>query len=138
MDIVTDKYLLHAISYPLVLLVCDRQMLPLCPPIGIIDWWLKGELTKLFTSGKFKANEGEVLLFTTTRFKKNKNFLLFGIGDINDLSSEKGEHLLFKLKNQLSSLNLKNFLLVPSKNLLKESDFLKKYFKNFLVDLYLA
>lgn len=118
------------------MLLTDKQSLPLQPPIGEIDWWLRGELTKLFITGKFRADEGEMLYFASDKFCKNRHFLLFGTDYIKDFQTESGEHLLLKLNNQLSSLSIKNFLLVLSENLLSNTPVLKKYLKNFTFDIY--
>jgi len=123
------------VQYPLVLLILERQRLPLQSPLGDVDWWLKGELTRLFVNQKFNADEAETLFFTTSRYCKNKNFLLFGTGSVVEFSSVKGEHLLEILKNQLSSLNVRNFLLVPSNKIFPNIPSIKKHLASFSIDL---
>lgn len=118
-------------------MITDKQELPLPTPIGEIDWWLRGELTRLFISGKFKADEGEILYFTSDKFCKNKNYLLFGVDNVRDFDIGKGKLMLLKLNNQLTSLNIKHFLLVLSKNLSTNTTVIKKYLKNFSFDTYL-
>ncbi len=117
-------------------MLLQRQVLPLYSPIGDIDWWLRGQLTRLFISNKFKADEGETLFFTSSKYcQKNKNFLLFGMGSIVNLDTGKGEYLLESLKNQLNSLNTRIFLLVVSKELFHNLPIIKQQLKGFSFDV---
>ncbi len=114
----------------------EKQSLPLKLPLGEMDWWLKGEITRLFITKMFEARENEILLFTSEKFKKNKNFLLFGTGSLTNFDTLQGELILSRLKDQLTSLNVRNFLFVPSANISKELPVIKKHLRFFSYDVF--
>lgn len=104
-------------------------------PLAEVDWWLRGGITELFIKGFFDAKEGETLFFTSDTYHKNKNFLLFGIGKELSLNTVKGQNLIEELNKTLTSLQVRNFLLILPSLINKDINLLKKYFKTFSFDV---
>lgn len=130
---ISERYNLLLLKYPLIIIPLGKK-LPLKGVVGLIDWWLMGELTKIVKDEKFKCNYGELLLFFSNNLKINKNFLLFGLGNHNILEKSGLEILAEDLKKSLEQLKVKNFALLVSDDI--EKTILSKFFKDFAIDIY--
>lgn len=113
----------------------EKNELPLLSPLAEVDWWLRGGITELFVKGFFSAKEGEKLFFTSEIYHKNRNFLLFGIGEEFSLNTVKGQNLIEELNKTLTLLKVRNFLLILPSSINKDINLLKKHFKTFSFDV---
>lgn len=131
---IPKRYKLLLLNYPLIIIPLVNK-LPLQGLTGLVDWWMKGELTQIIKDKKFKCDYGELLLFFSDSLRVNKNFLLFGLGN-HDLSDKQAlEKFAEDLKNGIKALKVKNFALL-SDNTINEM-LLNKFFKEFAIDIYI-
>lgn len=132
-DDVIKRYNLLQLQYPLIVVPLAKR-LPFDGATGLLDWWLKGELTRIVKNGKFKCDYGELMLYFSNNLKLNKNFLLFGLGNHNIHQKNILEIFAEDLKKGLESLKIKNFALVFSYDI--EKSVLNRFFKEFAIDIY--
>lgn len=88
------------------------------------------------SSGKFKGGRSESVLFISNVLKKNKNWLLYGAGDTQDINPESIISLSQELAAYLYALKIKNFILVPSQHLINHLSGIKSGLKGFVFEVY--
>lgn len=131
---IPKRYRLLLLKYPLIIIPLAKK-LPLEGFAGLMDWWMRGELTRIIKEEKFKCNYGDLLLFFSDKLRENKNFLLFGLGN-HDLSEKFAlERFAVDLKKGIESLKVKNFALLISSDI--DESILNKFFKEFAIDIYI-
>ncbi|MCX7770472.1 MAG: hypothetical protein N2202_05250 [Proteobacteria bacterium] len=129
---IPKRYNLLVQKYSLIVITVSNA-LPLNGIVGLIDWWLFGEITKIIKTGRFSCNYGELLLFFSDNLYQNNNFLLFGLGNNTLMDKHILDRFVNDLKVSLESLKVKNFALLINDG---NESYLNKVFKEFAIDVY--
>lgn len=134
---IPDRYNLLINSYPLLVIAINKNSLPLKGIAGILDWWLCGDITLLIKNGKFNCNFMETTLLVTNRIKKNKMFLLFGMGENNFGNELFLSKFIEELKKRLTNLKAKNVALLLPDLSRDGRHFFEKNMRGYGVEIYL-
>jgi hypothetical protein len=123
------------VEYPLVVVLVEKQSLPLKSSLGYLDWLLRGELTRLITSKRFKGARKESVVLVNNAIRKNKKFLLYGMGDVGSLNNENAASLFKDLACCLNGMKINNFIFMPSQNVINHLELVRASFKEFIYEV---
>lgn len=114
----------------------EKDELPLKPPTVYLDWYLKGEITRLIVNKKIDLNKREVFLYSSNYITFCKNFIFYNIGSKEEIEDNPLYFLLGPLEETLQKLKVNSFFLIPSKNLYSKINDLMEFFKKYHWDYY--
>lgn len=114
----------------MLVVLWGNEPLPLRAPLGEIDWWLRGALTRLVVSGKFFGRERESLLFLDSA--TGVTILLFGVGRNVPFSEAAAEHLV----HLLGDLRVSRAMIAADSCHGAQLIEIKKHMKQISCDLY--
>jgi hypothetical protein len=93
---------------------------PLKSITGLIDWRLNGKLSKLIMSNIANGSYNEKIMFAPHSKIKISNFLLFGLGIVEEFSLSFFEDSLSQIFSSIEKLNVNNFAIPIGKFMLKD------------------
>jgi len=128
---IPSRYKLLNNPYPLIVVTLGTK-LPLDGVLFYLDFWLKGELTKIVKEKIREGNHNEMLLFISNVLRVNKNFLICPFDLFQEVDLEKK---LNNIKNMIDDLKIKSFALVVYGVTQSLKSFIEKKFKGYAVEL---
>ncbi len=125
------RYKLLNTYYPLIVIALGTK-LPFDGILFYLDFWLKGELTKIVKDRIREGKHGEMVLFISNVLRINKNFLIYPFNLMEEMDLEK---FLNNLKIRIDDLKIKSFALVIEGLTQSSKSFIEKKFKGYAIEL---
>jgi len=104
---------LHVVSQPALEVPAELLVVPLCEDIqpvkgfiGQLDWWLNGQISRLYKSRKFTGAVGRRALAPSLHWLPFSKLMLLGMGQSGELSSARIVEVHRALPSVLESLRV--------------------------------